>query len=196
MSLLLLGGGGPGVLDPTVFDDDFSTDRLSEYTLASAAYSVAGGVLTIAALGAVTTGVVTAHNLVGGATSIAYAAPNLGYAAAIGGWLDALNFVYARYDGLNLGIFKRDLGLSTLLNSVSITPVAGDWMRLERSGNLLTASRHPGDPATTAAVESVSATLAGADATKFGAGIAGRMGAGNFTGSDVGVTRLRLETLP
>ncbi len=193
----LLGGGEPWRYGSLLHEDSFTTDRLAEYTLSRPVYAVAGGLLAVASDIMPTTAVVTAHALLDGAVTVQHGeTDNHTRVAAVLAWLDADNYLAAYRSGSNLLLRKRDAALTSTLATVAWTFAAGRYVRFSRAGNELRVTGHAGDPHTTAADVSGGHTLEGANATKFGAGVAGRLGAGSFQvlGFEVAASRLRIET--
>lgn len=100
-------------------------------------------------------------------------------------YLDESNYLIgmlvrgAATDGLE--IYKKDGGSFTLLGSAApASPSTGqyNWLAFRKFGNLLIAEAWNADPASTTnnRLATATATLAGADATKFGSGISGKAG--------------------
>ena len=94
--------------------------------------------------------------------------------------LDATNAIFATYGGGALTVYKMDNEALTVLASVAVTAPAASSrrrIRLRIEGNVLTAEWWTATPTPTGApTNTVSWTLTGADATKFGAGVVGDAG--------------------
>lgn len=99
--------------------------------------------------------------------------------------LDANNFLLGDWDGTNgttLRIWKRDGGVYTSLAASAALTLSNStdyWVRFDKTGNVLTVELFTVDPAANpaaVATSTVTYTLTGADATKFGAGVLGNAG--------------------
>ncbi len=96
--------------------------------------------------------------------------------------LDSTNYLMAGVEssgGALLGIYAINAGVTTLKNSVgrSLTASTSYWLRARQEGDLLTVEFWTSAPTTTGTpTTTVSYTLAGADATKFGALVVGDVG--------------------
>jgi len=187
--VLQLGGSfqiGPLALgDPMDILDDFSVDSIADYTLLSGSgVSVTGGELTPTstvnkrirhtARGYSYEDVQVTSEVVFGTTVASYEGPP---AVKI---LDVNNALWATYEGGFLRIYKMDANVNTILAGVAVTaPAAGDrrWIRLRIEGNVVTAEWWTSVPTPLGTpTNTVSYTLTGADATKFGAGVSGGVG--------------------
>ncbi len=187
--------GAAGESSPfTIFLDRFVSDRIAaEYIVSHAVYTADGGTLSIAAAGAVSTAVVDAQQRESGRITVQVQ----DRCNVIVAWLAAGDYIMARYDGLNARLDIRNSGVSTnVVNAGSVIWASGDFVRVTKQENLVTVENFATDPVAGAvALNSFSHTLAGADATKFGAGIAGRFGVGSTVGSTVGANSLRIEAI-
>jgi hypothetical protein len=175
--------------------DDFSTNTIGNYTfdVGSGTISVSGGVLVPSATGEKR----FCRNLGGydaagkfydvqvglkHATGSPVATHNSGVIAK---HVDGNNMLFSTVfdDGSSrsLTVSKIDGGIASTLTSVTITgglsANASYWHRFRVEGNLLTAELWTSAPtATGTPAFTVPYTLAGADATKFGAGVGGQVG--------------------
>jgi len=125
------------------------------------------------------TDVSVTHKLTFGA-----AASNYGGAAAAK-ILDGGNYLFLVNEGGNLVLYKKDVGVNTILltgGAVTTSAATSYWIRLTVEGNVVTGEWFTADPATGAtAARTLTHTLTGSDAVKFGAGVAGYAGIGYWT---------------
>ena len=97
-------------------------------------------------------------------------------------YLDNSNFLYGLIDGSgNITIQKIDGGANTTLATGSAIPARSGtsyWVRMRSSGNVITYEHFTTDPRANLAATpngTVTHTLAGGNATKYGTGIVGRI---------------------
>lgn len=168
--------------------DDYSTNTIANYTLTgSGTLTVSGGVLVPSSTAAkilthtslpylFTQAWVTAKFTIGASTASGTFGVNVRY-------LDASNYI--RVDVAAAGassvlrIAKGDVGVETNLATASctITAATSYWIRARAEGNVLTAELFTAVPTfQSTPTATCTATLAGANLTKFGSGIAGRAG--------------------
>lgn len=86
------------------------------------------------------------------------------------------DYIYVAFSSANLIIGKRDVGALSNLNTTAFVPATGTsyWLRGRIEGNAILAEVfNNADLAPGHLITSVSHTLAGADATKFGVGVTG-----------------------
>lgn len=108
------------------------------------------------------------------------------YVAHVASVIDVSNLVFARAiftspTAAQLSVHKVDAGTSAQLAvagaNVAVAANTAYWMRTSKNGNVVTAEFWTTDPALGGApAQTLSHTLAGADATKYGAGITGDIG--------------------
>jgi hypothetical protein len=173
---------------PMTFTDNFAVDRLSTdwtFDANSGTLAVSGGALTPTSSGVerVLTHTGRGYTYTDFELVEAIAVGSGGLAATsigvVGKWLDASNYLTVRATAGTIAILKRDGGVLTSLASTAATITASTnyWLRMRVAGNVVTAEWWTAAPSwggTPAAT--VSHTLAGGDATKFGTAIAGRVG--------------------
>ena len=174
---------------PRVIADDFSVDRLaSDYAVhAGGAMQVSGGVLRAATT---TPDKVITHNASGGLVDSEVtlkfnlkANATTGTTAAIVKFKDAGNYLRlaTTYSSNSLKVTKWDNGVRTDLllagGLFTLSPNTSYWVRGRIHGNVITVQLWRSDPALGGTpIATRSYTLTGANATKFGAGVAGRAG--------------------
>lgn len=166
--------------------DDFAVDSLADYTFdaGSEQLSVTGGMLVPTSTGVKALRPTARGHVYGDAQqTIKYVAGATvaGQVTALRAkWLGASDHLVGFVTGTaTLGISKKNSGvLSSLTPTVSgiVAIVAGGtyWLRFRVEGNLLTAEHWSTEPTPMGApTATATVTLAGADATKYGAGITG-----------------------
>lgn len=170
----------------TFWDDTFDVDSLSSYTWDTG--SAADAAVTGGALVPSTTGVAREFYRPGhifeDSELVAEVAVGSGDSTAFEGRikrLDASNGIVAgiRADANLLQIRKKDAGVFTTLATKAVTFNASTvyWIVPRIEGNRITVEAWNGDPdAAGVLIDSLSYDLAGADATKFGAGVQGTLG--------------------
>ena len=175
--------------EPRVITDDFSTDRLaSDYVVhAGGPMQVSGGVLRATTA---TPDKVITHNASEGLVDSEFTLQanfkdnaSAGTTAAIVRFLGPGNYLRlaTTYSSSSIKFTKWDNGVRTDLLVVNglftLTPNTTYWVRARMVGNTATVQLWRTDPELggTPIVER-SYTLTGANATKFGAGVAGRAG--------------------
>jgi hypothetical protein len=127
-------------------------------------------------------------------------------AAIAGSWgvtarrIDSANMLQADQSGATIRILKRDGGSLSTLTSAAITAASTGtayWIRFRVEGNVLTAEWWTTDPAAGgSAANTATHTLTGADAVKFGTGIAGNVGVRTSgPGADYSYDDFRIDPL-
>lgn len=170
--------------------DDFSTNTIANYTLdtGGGTVSVSGGVLVPSSTAekrlihtssayAYTDGWTTVKFLTGASVAS-------GTAGAIAKRLDASNYlagqIAAAGASTRVNVVKVDATVSTTLvqsGTFTLSTATNYWIRLRVESNVVTVEMFTAAPTfTSTPAQTATATLAGADATKFGSGIAGRNG--------------------
>lgn len=184
------GGGGP----TPAFEEGFTS--LGAYTefATGATPSVDAGKVAAAAMGAWSRFVRTGTSLVDSRQRVthtpgAVSALGTSHTMLIARYLDASNYLYAEFRVNNSQMFfyvyKMDLGVATTLVSAStaageVVAVSGVplYVTFSVAGNSATFAGYGGHPSIAKPIREATAHLGGADATKFGAGIAGAVGFG------------------
>lgn len=194
--------------DPMDVRDDFSTD-----TVAAGDYTIDAGGSTIAVSGGQlaptnTTTKAFCHTARGYLYTDAQVTikhtPDTVTAYEIGPSLrrlDANNYLFCTITGGGgLNIYKRDGGSNTLLSSVGGSALSlgvSYWVRFRAEGNVLYAEHFTSQPTPLSTpTNSVSHTLSGGNATKFGIGIMGGNGVGWWTPITTNARIDDLEILP
>lgn len=166
--------------------DDFAVDSIADYTFDAGAgtLSVSGGQLVPSS-----TAEKRLHHSARGYT-VADAQATLkfitgasasGTAQLVGTKVDFQNYLRAGVSGTNLVIEKVVAGTPTTLATGAIAPAltasTSYWVRMRQEGNLVTAELWRRKPVQLEPADfTVTHTLAGGDATAFGAGVAGGWG--------------------
>lgn len=185
------GGGGTSPATAPEFKEGFAD--LSAYTefLTGANPSTADGKLKVATLGTWSrlrrtgTALVDSRQMFGHWPQLA-GTSHIGLVAC---YLDVNNYLLAEWrvatTSGTLYIHKVDAGVGTTLTSTATgageyVPVAGapTYLVLSDAGNSITAGGYAGHPSIAKPIRELTVVLSGANAAKFGAGVAGEVGIG------------------
>lgn len=170
-----------------LIDDPFDVNSLTDYTLAH------GTTLTYGA-GACTTASTTEWDLIHSARGYAYGDAQTTFVYTTGGtvtgglsrailsWIDDNNYLFAEVAAAGtLKLWKRDGGTNTQLATIAVTALSASTkytVAIREEGNVVFVEHWIGAPTLGTPTVTTNATLAGADATKFGFGSTGKAGFG------------------
>lgn len=168
------------------------TDDFSSNTIANYSFDAGGGTLSVTGGQLVPSSTAekrlyynpTGYSFADGQVTLKFvtgAATTGGPVGLILRRLDGSNFLIARYDAGTLTLRKWDGGTESAAfatsGAVTLAANTAYWLRFRANGNVLTVEHWTVAPTLTGSpAVTVSYTLTGADATKFGTGVAGQAG--------------------